>query len=308
MKSPLNRVSNVIAKKPRTSYVIALLAGLFILSFVLFSYAWNPVSLLESSGMQLLIAISGSAMKFLSGLGIALTYATVCRIIFRTSAQSLKGRLDRVRLLRVFLLIPIVFIVLYAALKFANAFTVVPSLGFIESLIAVGGIWSLMILVYGIPIVQGRYNPILTSDKKEEIRESLSDWKHSIWRGYKEKIHKDYGTVYAREFERFEARTEKLRHQLSGLLLFPLCLILMVFPPLAAISVVLWIRTFSLKQQSLSRNESLLLLIVVLSVLFISTLIFLMFDESALAGYFDTSYAIGIFISILTFAAFIVKS
>jgi hypothetical protein len=100
----------------------------------------------------------------------------------------------------------------------------------------------------------------------------------------------------------------KLRHQLSGLLLFPLCLILMVFPPLAAISVVLWIRTFSLKQQSLSRNESLLLLIVVLSVLFISTLIFLMFDESALAVYFDTSYAIGIFISILTFAAFIVKS
>ena len=298
----------MVVKNSRISYGAALLAGLFILIVALFTYSWNPVSLLESSGMQLLIAISGSAMKLLSGLGIALTYATFCRMIFRSAAKSVKGKLGRTKTLRILLLIPIVFIILYAALKFVNAFTVTPSSGFIDSLISVGGIWSLMVLVYVVPLAQMRYRPAYSSDRKEEFRGTMSDLKHSIWRGYKEKLRKDYGAVYAKEFERFEARTEKLRQQLSGLLLFPLCLTLMIFPPLATVSFVLWIRTFSLNEQNFSRNESLLLLIVIFSLLLISTLIFLVLNISALVVYFDAFYAIGIFVSILTFAAFIVKS
>jgi hypothetical protein len=308
MNSYLNKASNVVAKNSRISYGIALLTGLFVLIVAFFTYSWNLASLLESSGMQLLIAISGSAMKLLSGLGIALTYATFCRIIFGIAAKSVKGKLGRVKILRILLLIPIVFIVLYAALKFVNAFTVTPSSGLVDSLISVGGIWSLMILVYVVPIAQRRYKPTFSSDRKEEFRGTLSDLKHSIWRGYKEKLRKDYGVVYAKEFERFEARTEKLRQQLSGLLLFPLCLILMIFPPLATVSFVLWIRTFSLNEQNFSRNESLLLLIVVFSLLLIRTLIFLMLNISTLIVYFDTFYAIGIFVSILIFAAFIVNS
>lgn len=285
--------------KIRIGYILAFMLGFIPFILLLFASGWDFGTLLNSSLMISIFTVSGTTMKFLSGIGIMLTYATFCSFIFKISSDAMKKSSGRAKMVKGILVIPLIAISVYGGYKLVGAFLYSQTLGLVEIIISLYGIWSLMISIYIIPAIRGLFQPEYKASTTDKIRGKVDDFGFSLWRGYQTKIRKDYGKVYAKEFERYGERMDKIRAQLSGLLLLPLGLILSVFPPIAAVLVVLWIRSFNLKGNPLALYERVLLGIVVVGVLLLSTWIFLVLNLSTALLFFDVFYGVGIITSIL---------
>jgi hypothetical protein len=308
MLARIREFSKRIANNPIASYFTAIVVGCFIFLVFMFYYQWDLIAFISSNTMFVMTAISGTVIRFLSGLGITLTYAALCQFIFTRSSGFVKGKKKRVRILKLFVLLPILVIVAYAAYKFANAALYSNPLTILELLLAIGGVWSLMIMVYAIPASRSEYKPEFEDDKTDEIKSKLEEFKDSIWKGYQSKVHKEYGKVQAKEFEKYHRKIDEIRQRLSAILILPLSLILLVFPPLTGIGIILWIRSFSLDDKALAKVENFLLIIVVVGVIVVSSIMFLFVDVAALVIFFDSAYAVGMVLSITVLGIMIVRT
>lgn len=301
-----------VLSKPTSKYGVGYIFG-FVIGFVpfivlLFQNNWDFNILLNSGPMVGLFTISGTTMKFLSGIGIMLTYASFCTVMFKLSSDAMKRSKDRARTIKVILLLPLVGIGVYGGYRLVSAFFFSQFLGFIEILVSLFGIWSLVLSIYVLPAVRGQYRPDYKVSTTDKILRRVDNFGYSLWRGYQTKVVGDYGKAYAKEFERYATRMDKIRAQLSGVLLLPLCLTLSAFPPLAAVLLLLWIRSFSLDTKPLLTYERGLLVIAVLFVLILSTFVFLTINLSMSLIFLDSAYAIGILVSILLLAAIVIRS
>lgn len=291
-----------------TGYAIAFFVGVGLLLIMLFINAFNFQTLYMSEAVLFLLSVSGIVMKFLSGLGVMLTYASVCSFAFRLLAEQVKGNRKRLEILKLILVLPILSILGYAVYTLVNTLVYSQILSLFENLTAVYGIWSLMIIVYLVPVARGKYNPTTEKGTLEKVGEKVDGLKHSIWSGYQAYIWRDYGKVQSAEFERYHDRLVKIRAILSGMLFLPIAFVLMLFPPLGLLSVMLWFRILSLDYKPFSNLERVLLSIIVVVVLGITTYLFLAIGLPSLQVYFDFSYAIGIFFSIALLAIVIWQS
>ncbi len=301
-----------VLSKPTSKYGVGYIFG-FVIGFVpfivlLFQNNWDFNILLNSGPMVGLFTISGTTMKFLSGIGIMLTYASFCTVMFKLSSDAMKRSKDRARTIKVILLLPLVGIGVYGGYRLVSAFFFSQFLGFIEILVSLFGIWSLVLSIYVLPAVRGQYRPDYKVSTTDKILRRVDNFGYSLWRGYQTKVVGDYGKAYAKEFERYATRMDKIRAQLSGVLLLPLCLTLSAFPPLAAVLLLLWIRSFSLDTKPLLTYERGLLVIAVLFVLILSTFVFLTINLSMSLIFLDSAYGIGILVSILILAAIVIRS
>jgi hypothetical protein len=308
MINRLRNFSKRVANNPIASYFTAILIGGFIFFVFMFYYQWDLAAFIVSDTMQIMTATSGVVMRFLSGLGITLTYAGFCQFVFLRSSEAVKGKKRRARILKLIVLLPIMAIVAYAAYKFVNALLYQAPLTLLELLLAIGGVWSLMIMIYAIPASRSEYKPEFEEDTTDKVKGKLEEFKDSIWKGYQSKIHKEYGKVQAKEFEKYHSRIDKIRQRLSAILILPLSLILLVFPPLTGIGIVLWIRTFSLDDKALTKAENYLLILVVIGVIIVSSTVYYIVDVSSLVVFFDSSYAIGMLCSITALGIMIIRT
>ncbi len=299
---------NTIAEKRKEAYLVGFLVGLPILVYFLYVNNWNVIDLFASQTLWGLVAIDMIVMKFLSGIGIMLTYASVCGIILKLSSEGIKGSKNKALILKVILLLPIIAIAAYGAIKILGVYTVPESLDLLETIIAIYGIWSLMLFVYIIPAVMSVFQPEYKESRTDSIKRRIGGVKFSLWKGYQTRVRKDHGKVYAKEVEQYQDRLSSIRSQLSGILLFPICIILVIVPPLAGLLVVLWLRLFSLHKVPLSKLERLLLVLVVLLVLVASTYAFLFLDTVSILTSLNLSYGIGILVSIILLAIVVISS
>jgi hypothetical protein len=164
-----------------------------------------------------------------------------------------------------------------------------------------------MIMVYTIPLFKGEYAPDLDDAKSGGLQQKASDWRFSLWKGYQSRIKKDYGRVAEEEFERYGSRLFTIRAILSGLLLLPISLILIVVPPLAVLGVILWVRVFSLNHKHFSILERGLLTLVTISVAFVTMISFLQSELVDYTQYFDTSYGLGLLTGLILLFAIILR-
>jgi hypothetical protein len=82
-------VGRKIADNQRNSYLAGLIVGL-ILYLVLLSFNdWNPVAVVTNVVFLEFSVVTGLVMRFLSGLGLALTYATFGVLFFRLVSPTL---------------------------------------------------------------------------------------------------------------------------------------------------------------------------------------------------------------------------
>ena len=58
----------------------------------LYLSSWRLDLLLGSPSLILLVGLSTSIMKFLSGIGIMLTYASFCSLVFRKTSDIMRAR------------------------------------------------------------------------------------------------------------------------------------------------------------------------------------------------------------------------
>lgn len=304
---PLRQLSEKIADKQRNSYLIALAIGLILYIILLFFNSWNPISLITGVFSIELSVVSGVIMRFLSGLGLSLTYATFCSLMFKYLAPLMKGSKTRAKVVIVIVLIPALGIVAYGLYTIWSALYIARTLTDIEFLSMIFGVWSLMIMVYVLPIIKGEYSPEIEQTGVSKAQQKVGNWKFSVWKGYKSHLRKDYGGVYEKEFERYGLRLFMIRAILSGLVLLPISLILIDIAPLAVLSIVLWLRMFSLNHKNFSGLERSLLILVTICVAVLTTLAFF---RPALIGYtmfFDVSYGIGLLSGIILLFAIILK-
>jgi len=299
---------NTIAQKRKEAYLIGFLVGVPVLIYFLFVNNWSVGDLLTSQTFWGLVAVDMILMKFLSGIGIMLTYASVCGIVLKLSSEGIKGNKNLALILKIVLLLPIIAIAAYGIIKISGIFTIPTGLDLIETAVAVYGIWSLMLFVYIIPAVKSVFQPEYEESKIDSIKRKFGGVKFSLWKGYQSKVRKDHGKVYAKEVEQYQDRLANIRSQLSGILLLPICIILLIVPPLAGLLVVLWLRLFSLHKVPLSKFERLLLVLVVLLVLVASTYAFLFLDTITILSYLNLSYGIGILVSIILLAIIVITT
>jgi len=297
-----------ISSRLREIYIIVFLIGFIPLLILLSQNSWDGTLLLNSSLMLGLFTTSGTTMKFLSGIGIMLTYASFCTIILKISSDAMKGSKSRAKVVKILLLLPIIGIGFYGGYRLVTAIIFNDSLGFVEILISLYGVWSLVISIYILPAIRGQYQPDYKESTTDKIRGKIDNFGYSLWRGYQTRIVKDYGKAYAKEFERYASQLDRIRAQLSGILLLPLCLTLCVFPPLALVLLVVWIRLFSLEKKPLLTYERGVLVFAVLFVLILSSFIFLTIDLSMSLLYLDVAYGFGIIVSILILAVVVIRS
>ncbi len=289
-------------------YAITFFVGIVILLVMLLMNGLDLQAMYMNETTTHLLSISGVVMKFLSGFGVMLTYASVCTFVFRRLSDSVKGNRRRLTILKAILILPVLVILVYATYTLANSLLYSQNLSFIENLTALYGMWSLMVLVYIIPVALGRYKPKTGKGTLESVGERISELRYSIWRGYQSYIWRDYGRVYSAEFERYRERMVVIRAILSGFLLWPIAMVLMLFPPLGILSIVMWFRILSLDYKPFSVLERVLLSIIVCAVLFVTTYLFLVSDLASLQTYLDLSYVFGIVFSITLFGIVIWRS
>ena len=163
-----------------------------------------------------------------------------------------------------------------------------------DLLLTISGVWSLVILVYVIPLMKDEYNPELEQSKLTKVQETAGGWKYSILRGYRSNISRDYGSVYENEFQKHGARMARIRVVLSGLLLLPIAFALFSIPPLAALSLILWFRMFSLDHTHFSDFERGLLTLTTLSVAILITITFFQPELIGFISFFDAVYGFGL--------------
>jgi MFS family permease len=290
----LRQLSEKIADRQRNSYLIGLVIGLILYAILLFFSNWNPISLITGAFSIELSVVSGIIMRFLSGFGLSLTYATFCSLMFKYLSPMMKGSKIKAKAVITIVLIIALGVVVYGIYTIWSALYLSRTLTDLEFLSMLFGVWSLMIMVYVLPVLKGEYSPEIEQTGVSKAKQKAGNWKFSVWKGYKSHLRKDYGTVYEKEFERFGLSLFMIRAILSGLLLLPISLILVNVTPLAILSIVLWIRMFSLNHKNFSDLERVLLILVTLSVALLTTLAFFQPALITYNTYFDVSYGIGL--------------
>ncbi|MFW9886800.1 MAG: hypothetical protein ACFFER_01375 [Candidatus Thorarchaeota archaeon] len=298
MSTVIREISKDLANHCR-GYFVAFSVGMTIFLIMLFFSGFDLLTLYMSEPAVWLLSVSGVVMKFLSGFGVMLTYASVCSLLFRVLAIQVKGNRKRFTVLKTLLMLPILAVLIYAIYTFMKSILFSQGLTFLENLAVVYGMWSLMLFVYAIPLSLGVYNPKTGESTFERVDRKIGDLRFSLWKGYQSYVWRDYGRVYSAEFERYRETMTEIRAILSVFLLWPMALILMLFPPLGLLSMMLCFRIFSLNYKPFSRLEKILLTVIVLVVFFSTTYLFLFIDLTSLLIYFDLSYALGTFLSIV---------
>ncbi|MHA1577315.1 MAG: hypothetical protein ACTSU3_08125 [Candidatus Thorarchaeota archaeon] len=290
----LRELGKRIADNQRISYTIALAFGLIMYTILIFFNNWNPISLITGVFSLELSVVSGVIMRFLSGLGLSLTYATFCSLMFRFLSSMMKGSKTKAKVVVSIILIPALGLIFYSLYTIWGVMYLARSLTDFEFLSMIFGVWSLMVMVYVLPTIKGEYTPEIEQAGVSKAKQKASDWKFSVWKGYKSHLRKDYGGVYEKEFERYGSRLFTIRAILSGLVLLPISLILITITPLAILSIVLWIRMFSLNHKHFSSLERGLLILVTLSVALLTTIAFFQPQLIVYSIFFDVSYGIGL--------------
>lgn len=290
----LRELGKRIAYKQRMSYTLALVIGLFLYTILLFFNNWNPISLITGVFSLELSVVSGIIMRFLSGLGLSLTYATFCSLMFRWLSPLMKGGKTKTKVVVGIILIPALGVIVYSLYTIWGAVYLARSLTDIEFLTMIFGVWSLMVMVYVLPTIRGEYTPEVEQSGISKAQQKASDWRFSVWKGYRSYLRKDYGRVYEKEFERYGQRLYMIRAILSGLLLVPISLILVTITPLAVLSIVLWLRMFSLNHKDFSNLERGLLILVTLAVALLTTIAIFQSELIVYSTFFDISYGIGL--------------
>jgi len=212
----------------------------------------------------------------------------------KSEAISAKGSKTKAKIVVGIILIPALGLIFYSLYTIWGAIYLARSLTDFEFLSMIFGVWSLMVMVYVLPTIKGEYTPEIEQTGVSKAQQKAGDWKFSVWKGYKSYIRKDYGTVYEKEFERYGSRLFMIRTILSGLVLLPISLILVTITPLAILSIVLWIRMFSLDHKHFSGLERGLLILVTLSVALLTTIAFFQAELIVYSTFFDVSYGIGL--------------
>jgi hypothetical protein len=301
----LTNPSQILADNQKPAYMIGLVIGLIVYLIFLSLNEWNPISLVVSVIFSEFSVLTGVVMRFLSGLGITLTYVTFCVLFFRIVSPSLKSKKTRLRLATALILIPAVILCIYSLYKILGVLLVSHSLSSFEIISTIFGVWSLMILVYILPAIRGEYAPDLDQTRSGGVHHKVGDIRFSIWRGYQSRVRRNYGRVAEVEFERYGSKLFLVRVVLSGLLLLPISLILIGIPPLTVLGILLWLRIFSLNHKHLSSLERGLLILVTLSVAIVTTILFLQPEVVGFNLFFDTSYGFGLLTGLIILFAII---
>ncbi len=289
------------------SYLVAFSLG--VISFVLLMtfLGWDLIAFTNPTLLFIPALCSGIVMKVLGGLGIAINYAVFCQLVFRTFSGSMKGRKGRVRTFKVILLVVAFVLCGYALYRIIGAFFLSQPQTLFDLILNIYGAVSLMVWIYILPAIRGSYGE---GDKSvlDRIRAKIGNARFSLWKGYRYRIRRDYGTVQAAEYERLQGSLDDVRGQLSGLLLLPLALILLLFPPLIGVVLVLWVRLFSLKKRPLMKGERLILGIVSASILMMSLFINLFMSMPSMTSYLDLTYGFAILAGVFLLAYLVLKS
>jgi len=301
------KLSYRIAKNQRLSYLTGFVIGAILYLILLSFNDWNPVAIVTGIAFQGLSVTTGMFMRFLSGLGITLTYTTVCIFIFRILSPALKRKKSRMRIVKAIVFIPAMIILIYSVYTIGGAVLFSRTPSYFDLLSMLFGVWTLVIMVHIIPIIKGEYTPEVDKTTKDGLQEKMGNWRFSIWRGYQSKIKQDYGRVAEGEFERYGNRLSEIRTLLSGLLLLPISLILVIITPLAFLSVILWIRIFSLHRKSFSLYERLLLVLITASVAALTTLSLTQLNLASYNLVFSVSYGLGLFGGLILFFLIILR-
>ncbi|MFX1476078.1 MAG: hypothetical protein ACFFCO_11465, partial [Promethearchaeota archaeon] len=230
-----------------------------------------------------------------------------CQLVFRGFSNSMKGKKGRVRAIKALLLVFAVIICGYAVYNILGLFLPSQPQSLIDFLLNLYGAISLLLWVYILPAFRGGYGE---EDKGvlDRIREKIGRARYSLWKGYKYRIRRDYGAVYAAEYERLQLSLEGLRDQLSGLLLLPLALVLLIFPPLLGLVLVLWLRLFSLEEKPLTKGERAILIVVSIGILLSCILVIFRLDIPIMLYSFSLAYGVGILVGVLLLAYLVIKS
>jgi hypothetical protein len=295
----VQELSKRIADTQRRAYIIAVFAGMVPYIFLLYSYDWNPLSILVGEFAIGLSAFGGVFMRFISGLGITLTYTTFCAFIFTVFAPYLKRHKTRAKLVYTLILLITLVPILYAFDKIGNVTFNMSGISFLDLLLTIAGVWSLVVLVYLIPVMRNEYDPVLDQKGTTRVKAKLGNWRFSFLRGYRERISRDYGRVYESDFQRYGARMSGIRHLLSGLILLPITLSLVALTPIATVAFTLWIRMLSLNHKHFSNLERGLILLTTLSVVLLATFTFSQTGLVGLRVVFDISYGFGLLSGII---------
>lgn len=305
----MKKLSTKIAKKLTLSYFIAFIIGNVILISIIAFNNWNISSLLEKKSLLTLLLISGITMRFLSGVGLAITFAMISSFAFKTFSDQLKGEKKRAEQMKTFFVICAFILFAYGMFVGITALFFTRDLTSFEKFVSIiFGLWSLIILVYLLPTIKREYDPYYKEGTFDKVKHGFSGFKYSIWRGYKSKIRKDYGAVYAKEYDRYKMKIESLRDKLSGFLLFPFSFILLPIAPLMCLSFVLWVRIFSLSEKQFTKGEIMLLCGLLCTILVLGSILFMTAAVSQFIPYYTGAYALGLCISMMYLIRILLKS
>ncbi|MHA1323985.1 MAG: hypothetical protein ACTSRL_14455 [Candidatus Helarchaeota archaeon] len=297
----MEQVSNRITENLLLIYLLAFLAGLIPFLGILVYYNWDISQFWTIGFLTSLMTVSGSVMKFIGGLGLILTYAWGCAFALKLFSPQIKGRRNLAERLKLILILGSFALAAYGIYNILTSLTSLPDITLLTYLFTIYGICSLMLVVYLIPAIKEEFQPIAKPTRWERIKGKFGGFKYSLWKGYQTRVRKDFGKVFAKEYDHYKTDLEDMRDQLSGVLLAPITIIFIGFLPLFGVSIILWLRIFSQAKKPFLKLEKLLLSISIGCLLVFAIILFIVITDPFLMAIFNIVYGIGLIFSVILF-------
>jgi len=297
----LEKISNQLTERLALNYIIALVAGCVPFLIVMIYYNWDISAFWSVGFLSGLTTFSGVIMKFLGGLGLILTYAWGCAFALRMFSKRIKGNKTAAQRMKLFLILGSLALAGYGVYNILSSLLSLPEITILTYLLTVYGIISLMLMVYILPAIKDQFQPAATESLWQKIKGKFGGFKYSLWKGYKTRARKDFGKVYAAEYDRYKTDLADIRDQLSGILLLPITLIYIGFLPLLGVSIVLWLRIFSQTKKPFHMFEKILLIVIIGVIMVLSIILFFVITDPTMLVFWNIAYGIGLIFSVCLF-------
>jgi hypothetical protein len=171
----VRELSEKIADNRRSAHIIAVLCGLVPFIFLVYSHEWNLLSILFGEFSIGLSTFAGVFMRFISGLDIMLTYTTFCVFMFAVLAPTLKGGKTLARLVYILILLMTLVLILYAFYKIGSVAFNLSGISFLDLPLAIAGVWSLVVLVYIVPVMKSEYDPVVNQRETTRVKAKVGN-------------------------------------------------------------------------------------------------------------------------------------
>ncbi|MHA1728949.1 MAG: hypothetical protein ACTSWY_09475 [Promethearchaeota archaeon] len=247
-------------------------------------------------------------VKFLSGFGLILSISSLGIFILTKFSKKFKGSPKRMGIFLIILLILPIVLLIYS---FINIYQSYFDSGYLntlfDKLIFVYGIGSLLLSLYIIPLIKGKFADVTVVTTGEMVKKSIKGGVRGLKKNFFQ-ISKNLAKANIQDQLKMKEYLSTFRARLATVSMILLGIGFFLYTPICVILLIVWFRIYFLTARKLFKFEMIFLIVamilsVLISIIFPFIPEFVFFTQTIEQSYLgqNISYSLGLFLAALVY-------